>query len=154
MERYLEFILNHYLLSLGLAVVTFLLIQELIETALRKFELISPVMAVAKMNVADTVIIDVRDPQEFIKSYIEGAINMPLDKLEEQLAAAAFAKDKPIIVACQTGTRSTPACKLLTKNGFTQVFSLTGGMQAWEEANLPIKSTGKAKTKADLTKRP
>ena len=50
MERYLEFILNHYILSLAFVVVTFLLIQELIESATRKFQYISPMMAVAKMN--------------------------------------------------------------------------------------------------------
>jgi rhodanese-related sulfurtransferase len=146
MERYLEFILNHYLLSLGFAVVTFLLAQELIESFLRKFEFISPTLAVAKMNTVDTTVIDVRDQHEFINGHIEAALNIPLDKLGEQLTKLNLAKDKPIIVACQTGTRSTPACKLLTKNGFTQVFSLSGGMQSWEDNKLPIKITGKTKS--------
>ncbi len=48
MERYLEFILHHYLLALGLAVVTFLLIQELIESARRKFQFLSPTMPLPK----------------------------------------------------------------------------------------------------------
>ncbi|MEQ1636632.1 MAG: rhodanese-like domain-containing protein [Methylococcales bacterium] len=145
MERYLEFILNHYLLALGLAVVTFLLIQELFESAMRKFELISPMLAVAKMNTEDTSVIDVRDGQEFIAGHIESALNIPLDKLAEQLPK--INKNQPVIVVCQTGTRSTPACKLLTKNGFTQVFCLTGGMQSWEENKLPIKITSKNKAK-------
>lgn len=144
MERYIEFILNHYLLSLGLAVVTFLLIQELIESATRKFEFISPAITVAKMNQDEaTRIIDVRDPQEFIKGSIADAINIPLDKLDEQLAKATLIKDKPVVVACQTGTRVPPACKILAKHGYTQIFGLTGGMQAWEEANLPITITKK-----------
>lgn len=145
MERYLEFILNHYLLSLALAVVTFLLIQELIETASRKFTLISPAIAVAKMNTSETTVIDVRDGADFIKGHIESAINMPLDKLGEQIAQSKINPETPVLVICQTGTRSTPACKLLTKQGYTNVFCLTGGMQAWEDDKLPIKITSKNK---------
>lgn len=146
MDRYLEFILNHYLLSLALAVVTFLLIQDFIETALRNFEVISPVLAVTKMNSDDTVVLDVRDEHEFIKGHIENALNIPLGKLDGRFDQLNHAKDKPIIVVCQTGTRSTPACRALTKNGFKQVFSLTGGMQSWEDNKLPIKVTAKDKS--------
>lgn len=147
MDRYLEFILHHYLLSLALATVTFLLIQELIESAGRKFEFLSPTLTVAKMNtIANTAVIDVRDSSDFIKGHIESAINIPLDKLKEQIQSLSLAKDQPIIVACQTGNRSTTACKLLTADGFNQVFCLTGGMESWEESKLPIKITSKKKS--------
>jgi rhodanese-related sulfurtransferase len=146
MDRYLEFILNHYILSLALAVVTFLLIQELIETAFKKFGSISPLLAVAKMNDSDTVVIDVREPEEFLKSHIENAINTPLGNLQTHLSKLEANKNKPILIACQTGTRSASAGKLLTKAGFEQVFVITGGMQAWEnDYKLPIKSDGKFK---------
>lgn len=145
MDRYLEFILNHYLLSLSFAVVTFLLIQELLESAQRKYKFISPLMTVAKMNAVDTTVIDVRDGHEFIKGHIEAAINIPLDKLNAQINQLNFSKEQPIIVACQTGTRSAPACKTLTNNGFSQVFCLTGGMESWEDNKLPIKTTNKHK---------
>ncbi len=146
MERYIEFVLNHYLLSLGLAVVTFLLIQELIESALRKFELISATMAVTKMNTTDTTILDVREEHEFIKGHIENAVHIPLGKLEDQVAKLANSKDKPVIVVCQTGSRSAPACKTLIKNDFKQVFSLIGGMQSWEENKFPMKITSQDKS--------
>jgi rhodanese-related sulfurtransferase len=146
MDRYLEFILNHYILSLALAVVTFLLIQELIETAFKKFSAISPLLAVAKMNDSDTVVIDVREPEEFLKSHIENAINTPLGNLQSHLSNLEANKNKPILIACQTGTRSASAGKLLTKAGFEQVFVITGGMQAWEnDYKLPIKSASKLK---------
>ena len=143
MDRYLEFILNHYLLTLAFAVVTFLLIQDFIETALRKFVPISAVTAVTKMNSIDTVVLDVREEPEFIKGHIEDAINIPLSKLKDHLKKLNHAQDKPIIVVCQTGTRSTAACKILTENGFKQLHSLIGGMQSWEDNKLPIKITAK-----------
>ncbi len=148
MDRYLEFILNHYILSLALAVVTYLLIQEFLDTAFKKYDHLSPLLAVAKMNDSDTVVIDVREPHEFIESHIEQAINLPLGKLPEELAKIAHHKDKPILISCQTGTRSASAGKILTKAGFKQVFVITGGMQAWEkDYKLPVKIAGKQKAK-------
>lgn len=144
MDRYLEFILNHYILSLALAVVTFLLIQEFFDTAFKKFSHISPLQAVAKMNDSDILIIDVREPTEFTQGHIEAAINTPLGKLTEQLPKLDAYKNKPVLIACQTGTRSASAGKLLTKAGFTQIFVITGGMQAWEnDYKFPIKITSK-----------
>lgn len=148
MDRYLEFILNHYILSLALAVVTYLLIQEFLDTAFKKYDYLSPLLAVAKMNDSDTVVIDVREPHEFIESHIEQAINLPLGKLPEELAKIANHKDKPILISCQTGTRSASAGKILTKAGFEHVFVITGGMQAWEkDYKLPVKITSKQKAK-------
>jgi len=150
MDRYLEFILNHYIFSLALAVVTYLLIQELFDAALKKHGSISPMLAVAKMNDSDTLVIDVRDPHEFILGHIEQAVNMPLGKLTEDLAKIADHKNKPVLISCQTGTRSASAGKILTKAGFEQVFVITGGMQAWEnDYKLPIKVTSKHKAKAN-----
>ena len=148
MDRYLEFILNHYILSLALAVVTYLLIQELFDTAFKKFGAISPLLAVAKMNDTDTLVIDVRDEPDFIQGHIEQSLNTPLGKLSEHLESLAAHKNKPILIACQTGTRSASAGKILTKEGFEQVFVITGGMEAWQnDYKLPVKITSKNKIK-------
>lgn len=147
MDRFLEFIFNHYILSLALAVVTYLLIQELFDTAFKKFDSVSPLLAVAKMNNDDTVIMDVREPSEFIQSHIENAMNIPLSKLPEQLPQLEAHKKTPILIVCQNGTRSASAGKILTKAGFEQIFVITGGMQAWEtDYKLPVKTTRKTKT--------
>lgn len=151
MDRYIEFILNHYILSLALAVVTYLLIQEFIDTAFKKFSHISPLLAVTKMNDSETIIIDVREPHEFIESHIEQAINIPLGKLADELNKLDNQKDKPVLISCQTGTRSASAGKTLTKAGFEQVFVITGGMQAWEtDYKLPVKISAKKKTKPTI----
>ncbi len=148
MDRYIEFILNHYILSLALAIVTYLLIQEFFDTAFKKFGAVSPLLAVAKMNDSNTIVIDVREPLEFVPSHIESAVNIPLGKLPEELVKLEPHKKTPILIACQSGTRSASAGKILTKAGFEQVFVITGGMQAWEnDYKLPIKKSTKNKTK-------
>jgi len=138
MDRYIEFVTNHWLLFIALMVVTFLLLQELFESALRKFEMISPILVVAKMNNEDPVILDVREANEFKTGHIEGAINTPLSNFDKELEKLSKFKNKALIVVCQTGTRSTTACKKLTSLGFEKVFSMISGMQAWEESKYPI----------------
>jgi rhodanese-related sulfurtransferase len=139
-NRYLEFALNHYLLSLALLVVSFLLIQDLLETAFKKFASISPLLAVAKMNNEPVVVVDVREPLEFTESHITDALNKPLSKLTEELPSLEAYKKTPLLLACQTGTRSATAAKLLGKAGFENVFVITGGMAAWEnDYKLPVK---------------
>ena len=141
MDRYIEFALNHYLLVLALAVVTYLLLQEIFDSSLNKSHGISPLLAVAKMNADENIIIiDVRDPPDFVISHIEQATNLPLDKVSSLKAD----KNSPILIVCQNGTRSASAAKQLTKEGFTQLFVITGGMTAWEEDyKLPVKLKSK-----------
>ena len=138
MDLYFDFVTNHWMLFMALCVVTFLLIQDLIETALQKFETISPILAVAKMNTESAVVLDVREEVDYAKGHIENAINAPLAKINKDINNLEVYKNSPVVVVCQTGTRSTPACRTLTKKGFEKVFQLKGGMQSWEENKLPI----------------
>jgi rhodanese-related sulfurtransferase len=145
MDQYLEFISNHAMLVLALAVVTFLLIKEFAESAFSQYKNLSPMNVVTKMNSDDVVIIDVREPHEFILGHIDTAINTPLGKIKDQLKTLEKYKNKDILVVCQSGTRSAPACKLLVNAGFEKIFNLDGGMQAWEDHKFPVKITSKNK---------
>jgi phage shock protein E len=66
------------------------------------------------------IIIDVRSPQEYDQGHIQGAINMPLQQLPNQLAALK-AKNKTIIACCASGMRSGSACGLMKQQGITCV---------------------------------
>ncbi len=149
MQRIFEFIFNHYVYSLALAVVTYLLIQEFFDTAFKKFNPITPMSAVAKMNESDIDIIDVRDAPDYAQGHIENAVNAPLDKLGEQVAKLAGNKNAPLLIVCQNGTRSLAAAKTLAKAGYEQIFVITGGMNAWiEDYKLPIAAHRKQKANA------
>lgn len=137
-ERIIEFVSNHWIMSSGLFVVTLLLIQDLFDSITSKHKTLSPTAAVILMNDDRCIVIDVRESNEFAKGHIENARNIPLAKLDEKLYELEPFKNDPIIVTCQQGSRSLPACKKLTKNGFTQVYELKGGMLAWEESKLPV----------------
>lgn len=146
MDRYIEFIFNHYILVLAFAVVTYLLVQEIIDSIVNKARHISPLSLVAKMNNEEVVIIDVREAPEFVDSHIEQAINIPLSKFKDELPKLEQYKTKPVIITCQNGARSASAGRQLTKAGFNKIYSLTGGMTAWEEEyKLPVKLKNKKK---------
>jgi rhodanese-related sulfurtransferase len=139
-ERFIEFILNHYILALALVVVTYLLIQELFDSALKKFGFVSPLLAVTKMNNGNTVVVDVREHDEFNKGHIESAVNLPLSKIKEQISSFDAYKSNQVLIVCQDGTRSATTGKIITKAGHKDVFVITGGMQSWQEDyKLPIK---------------
>lgn len=137
-QQLLEFVGNHWVMASGLFIVTILLIQDMIDTAFRKHKTLSPTEAVVLMNDENTTVIDVREPNEFAEGHIEGARNIPLAKLSERAAELASHKEQPLIVTCQSGTRSLAAGKQLTKLGFAQVYEMKGGMFAWKDQNLPI----------------
>ena len=86
----------------------------------------------------DLLLIDVRVPQEFDQGYIEGSRNVPFIDLME--GRHALPKDKPLLLICSIGGRSFAAVQLLQEKGYTQVYNLDGGIQAWRRASLPLKT--------------
>ncbi len=138
MDQYIEFASNHWMLVTAFFAITYFLINDIIETSLRKYKTISPILTVTKLNSGNPIIVDVREPSEFKKGHIADAILIPVGNLEKQLNKLELYKEDDIIVVCHTGTRSAVACTTLTKNGFENVFLMIGGMQSWEENKLPI----------------
>ena len=90
------------------------------------------------INRSDAIVIDVRDSAEYAKGHILGARNIPLRELPERVAELDRHKAKPVIVHCDSGSRATSALPVLRKHGFAQVFNLTGGYGAWQQAGLPV----------------
>ena len=138
MERLMEFIGNHLYLVIAFAVVTVLLLRDLLESLLRKYQLVTPLQAVMLINQEDAVVVDVREPSEWAKGHIVNARLISLGDLDKRLEELAEYRDRPVIVTCQSGTRSPAACKKLLGAGFTKVYMLKGGMTAWEDASLPV----------------
>jgi rhodanese-related sulfurtransferase/glyoxylase-like metal-dependent hydrolase (beta-lactamase superfamily II) len=80
---------------------------------------------------AGAVLVDVREPDEFVEGTIDGAVNIPLGEVEERMGA--FDKHVPIAFLCRSGNRSGKAAELYREAGFKAV-NLRGGMLAWAEA--------------------
>ena len=93
--------------------------------------------ALQLINHKNAFVLDVREPGEYNAGHLLNAQLIPLGKLQERIGELAKYKDKPVVVVCRSGNRSGTACVTLGKQGFTQAYNLTGGMMAWQKANLP-----------------
>ena len=83
--------------------------------------------------------VDVRAPREREQKHIGGSVGMPLNHLVENLKD--LPKDRPLLVYCAGGYRSSIAASLLKAIGFDSVCEIAGGLAAWESANLPVQNT-------------
>jgi len=91
------------------------------------------------------VIVDVRSPEEFAKGHVPGAVNIPMEKMQERLQELMNAKNKnqDIVLYCHSGRRSAIAAETLRKNGFDKLLHMEGDMQKWSDDKLPIESSEK-----------
>ena len=80
--------------------------------------------------------VDVRGPGERALKFVEGSLSIPLNHLAER--ARELPKDRPLLVYCAGGYRSSMAVSLLHQQGFSQVSEIAGGISAWETAKLPV----------------
>jgi glyoxylase-like metal-dependent hydrolase (beta-lactamase superfamily II)/rhodanese-related sulfurtransferase len=81
-------------------------------------------------------LLDVRTPRERGQKYIDGSLAIPLNQLSER--ARELPGDRPLLVYCAGGYRSSIAASLLQQRGFTRVSEIAGGLAAWEAAKLPV----------------
>ena len=101
----------------------------------------SIVVAEAKKLMAsrkDLLLIDIRSPQEFGQGFIAGSQNIPFIDIME--GRHSLPKDRPLLLICSIGGRSFAAVQLLQEKGFTDVYNLDGGLQAWSRASLPLQT--------------
>jgi thioredoxin len=97
-------------------------------------------------------ILDVRTSDEYANGHIEGAILADITSDAFQNAVANLDKSKTVYVYCLSGGRSSSAAGQLQAMGFKSVVNLTGGMLAWQSANLPVSTQeGVAKRTEGMT---
>jgi rhodanese-related sulfurtransferase len=99
---------------------------------------LSTLQATQLINSRNAVVVDVRTPDEFKTGSLPNARNVPADKVAEKMPD--IKKDKPLIVVCASGSRAGRAAAQLRAGGYGEVYVLAGGIAAWREAGLPIKS--------------
>jgi SulP family sulfate permease len=79
-------------------------------------------------------VVDVREPREYRQGHVPGAESLPLPIMLNHIDQ--IPRDRPVVIACRGGRRSTRATVLLRNRGYDNVQVLQGGMIAWENAEL------------------
>ena len=118
-----------------------MLIWPVIAKLMRPGQEVGPTEAVQLINRRDAVVIDVRDAADYKSGHITNARHIPESELEARAKEMEKVKSKPIIVSCARGNRSSNVATRLRKLGFSEVFSLRGGLAAWQQANMPVEKS-------------
>lgn len=88
----------------------------------------------------EALVIDVRTPQEYTGplGHIPGAQLKPVQQIDRWAKEIAALKDRPIVLVCRSGNRSSYAANYLKAQGFQQLLNVQGGMMAWNRKGLPV----------------
>ncbi|MCM8625335.1 rhodanese-like domain-containing protein [Accumulibacter sp.] len=100
---------------------------------------VSPTEATMLINRENAQLIDIREPNEYVAGHLCDSRNIPAGSIEERAGELETFRDRPLILVCQSGARSSAACAKLVKLGFSRVHTLDGGVAAWSEAGLPLR---------------
>ena len=87
-----------------------------------------------KMEIYDeTVLVDVRTPEEISENSINGFIAMNIADPTFTMKIDELDREKSYFVYCRSGNRSMHACRYMMSQGFKKLYNLKGGIEAWEE---------------------
>ena len=98
---------------------------------------VSQVSGIISEPPAGLVILDIRTPEEFAAGHIAGAINIDYYATDFEQRLGVLDLDVPYVMYCNSGNRSGNTLPLMDAIGFSEVYELDGGIQAWLGAGLP-----------------
>jgi rhodanese-related sulfurtransferase len=111
-----------------------------VQARLQAFAALSAMQAVRLMN-QGALVLDLRTKDSFDAGHIGDARNVPAADLESQADTLKKWRDKNVITYDDSGSGGPNAARTLMKLGFTKVFNLQGGLNAWIKDNLPLTKT-------------
>ena len=140
MQDIIDFTNQNVWLVTGLVASALAVIFYELRLKARSIGSLSTALAVKAINNGSAVV-DVRPAEQFAKGHIVDASNIPHDQLDN--AKDKLAKNKKgTVLVCENGLRSSECANRLRNAGIDNVFSLKGGVTAWQQENLPIVSDG------------
>lgn len=138
LHRLPEFIGNHPFLSFGFIGVLAAMIAMEINKFTRGYKALTPAGLTQLINKNNALLIDVSSIQDYEKGHVPGARHVAMSQFDPESKDLVKAKALPVAIYCKTGQTSGTAAKRLTKAGFSDVYTLEGGLRSWMEAQLPL----------------
>jgi rhodanese-related sulfurtransferase len=137
MQELTTFISFHPALSAALLLILILLMGVEFLRAKRQTFNIHPIQLTRLINHQQAVVIDIRPQEAYRKGHIIDAQAMTPSEIRENSKKLEKSKARPIILVCNTGIESQKIAAQLLKRGYN-AYSLSGGMRAWTEAQMPL----------------
>ena len=98
---------------------------------------LSEMKALIHPSSENIILMDVRNPEEFVEKHIPGFINIPLPELENHLTEWS-SKNTLVTICGKGGGRSASAAEILKSSGFLNSFYLCGGTFGWYENKIKV----------------
>jgi molybdopterin/thiamine biosynthesis adenylyltransferase/rhodanese-related sulfurtransferase len=111
--------------------------RDLLKSTRERIREVDTSGAAVEVAGAGTVVLDVREPDEYEQGALPGAVHIPRGHLESQVEGRIPDRDAHIVVYCAGGTRSAFAADTLTQLGYTDVASMAGGFNKWKDEGRP-----------------
>ncbi|MGM0461606.1 MAG: rhodanese-like domain-containing protein [Fibrobacterota bacterium] len=89
-------------------------------------------------NRDDALILDVRTEEEFTRGHISEAVHIPLHELEHRYTEISRYSDRPVLLYCRSGNRSTVAANILMEKGFMELYNLQNGIIEWQRSGHEV----------------
>lgn len=86
------------------------------------------------------ILLDVRSPEEYTRSRIEGSINLPYEMVESKIGKLVPDKKTKIVVYCLSGSRSNIAAQNLIVLNYSNVIDMANGLMGWRLKGLPLET--------------
>lgn len=97
---------------------------------------LSPVDVAARLKGGAALLVDIREPDEFVRRHVAGALSRPLSSFEA--AHLRIAPGRDVIFTCRTGNRTSVNCARLQASVGGDAYALEGGVDGWAAAGLPV----------------
>jgi rhodanese-related sulfurtransferase len=136
-----EFFTNHLLLVMAFFAILAMLIGGELRRHFSNVREITPGEATRMLNHENAIMVDMRSDKEYRDGHIVNAIHTAAGKDGTSGKLEKY-RDRSLIVYCRSGQQSAKLSGQLSKQGFTSVYNLKGGVLAWQQADLPL-SKGK-----------
>ena len=126
------------MLSLALVGLTVAIVYTEISRLFRGYKTLRPAELTQLVNSENALVVDLSASNDFEKGHIAGSRNVLPSNFDPDNKLLAGAKAQPVVLVCRNGQASGGAAKRLKKAGFEKVYSLEGGIAAWQQADLPL----------------
>ena len=97
------------------------------------------------INRRNAVVVDLRPAAEFATGHLPSARHLEFAELQAKVGQLVKNKSNPVLLVCQTGQQSNKAVRVVQDAGYAEVHVLQGGLNAWQQAGMPVVKQGAAK---------
>ncbi|MGN2242948.1 rhodanese-like domain-containing protein [Frateuria sp. GZRR33] len=132
------FVGNHLALSALFVIILLALVAMEFGRLLRKYKELTPGGLTLLINRENPLLVDLSARADFEKMHVPGARHVLPSQFDPEHKDLAKARDLPVVVMDKDGRGSDKAAQRLVKAGFTRVYTLGGGVLAWQQAQLPL----------------